>query len=105
VDKGNLTSPLIIYNRSPARAESLEQEICNVVVASAIEEVVSKADIIFTCLTDDAAVKSTLETALKGNVEAYTTHCKIRLSKADGSNHQLLRPSNITNDLHDHATA
>jgi 3-hydroxyisobutyrate dehydrogenase-like beta-hydroxyacid dehydrogenase len=38
-------------------------------VASSIEEVVSKADIIFTCLSDDAAVKSTVETALTGDVK------------------------------------
>jgi 3-hydroxyisobutyrate dehydrogenase-like beta-hydroxyacid dehydrogenase len=68
VKKGNLSSPLIIWNRSPARAEALSAKIGNSTVAPSIEEAVSKADIVFACVVDDAAIKSVFETALKGDV-------------------------------------
>lgn len=38
-------------------------------MASSIDEAVSKADIIFTCVGDDAAINNTIDTALKSNAK------------------------------------
>ncbi|KAL9020826.1 MAG: hypothetical protein Q9185_002010 [Variospora sp. 1 TL-2023] len=56
VKKGNLGSPLILYNRTASRAQQLAQELGNCSVANSPSEAVAGADIIFTCLTDDHAV-------------------------------------------------
>lgn len=71
VEKGNLDTPLIIFNRTQKRADDLSQKLPSgkSTVASSIEEGVSKADIIFTCVGDDAAINDTISTALKGNVK------------------------------------
>lgn len=71
VQKGHLSSPLLIYNRSRSRAMDLSAQIgqSTVVVASSIEEAISKSDIIFLCLGDDAAVQDTFAIAVEGNVE------------------------------------
>jgi len=37
--------------------------------ASSIDEAVSKADIIFTCVGDDAAINNIVDAALKGNIK------------------------------------
>jgi len=67
VEKGNLSQPLIIYNRTQKRAEDLSAKLGSgkTKVASSIEEAVKPAEIIFTCVGDDAAIKDTIETALK----------------------------------------
>ncbi len=71
IKKGDLDKPLIIFNRTVKRADDLNAELpagtCT--VAKDIEEVVSGAEIIFTCLADDAAVKETVATMMKGNVQ------------------------------------
>ncbi|EHY59042.1 hypothetical protein HRR83_001688 [Exophiala dermatitidis] len=64
VEKGNLTNPLIIYNRTTSRAQSLSTQLGHSSVANSPSEAASKADIIFYCLGDDAAVLSTLEQIL-----------------------------------------
>ena len=71
VEKGNLDKPLIIFNRTQKRATDLSTQLPPgaSTVASTLEEAVSKADIIFTCLGDDAAVKDTIANALKVNVK------------------------------------
>jgi len=71
VEKGDLHKPLIIYNRTKKRADDLSQKLTSAksTVASTIEEAVSKSDIIFTCVGDDAAVNETIDSALKGNVK------------------------------------
>lgn len=70
VEKGNLDKPLIIFNRTVKRAEDLNAELPagTSTVAKTIEEAVSGSEIIFTCLADDAAVKETVATMMKGNV-------------------------------------
>ncbi len=70
VEKGDLEKPLIIFNRTESRATDLKTKLPSgkSVVASSLEEAVAKADIIFTCLGDDAAITDTLATALKGDV-------------------------------------
>ena len=71
VEKGDLDKPLIIFNRTQKRATDLNAMLPSgkLVVASSLEEAVSKGDIIFTCLGDDAAIKDTIVTALKGDVK------------------------------------
>ena len=71
VEKGDLSQPLIIFNRTIERAEELKTRLPSgkSSVASSIEDVVSKSDIIFTCLGDDAAIKDTISTATKGDVK------------------------------------
>lgn len=71
VEKGDLDKPLIIFNRTHKRASDLNAKLPSgrSIVASSLDEAVSKADIIFTCLGDDAAIKGIISTALKGNVE------------------------------------
>lgn len=71
VEKGDLDKPLIIFNRTQKRAVDLNAKLPSgkSVVASSLEEAVSKGDIIFTCLGDDAAIKDAIATALKGDVK------------------------------------
>ena len=71
VEKGNLDKPLIIYNRSKNRAADLNVKLPSgrSSVASSLNDAVSKADMIFTCLGDDAAMKDTISTALEGEVK------------------------------------
>jgi 3-hydroxyisobutyrate dehydrogenase-like beta-hydroxyacid dehydrogenase len=70
IEKGNLTSPLVVFNRSIKRAEEFQSTMAQgtVKVASSIAEAVSEADIIFTCLGDDASVRETITAAMKVNV-------------------------------------
>ena len=69
VEKGNLTQPLIVYNRTTQRAHDLSSKIGNSKVAPSISEATSSADIIFYCLGDDKAVASLVEEILKGDVK------------------------------------
>ena len=71
VEKGDLGNPLILFNRTAQKAEDLKAKLPEgkSAVAHSIEKSVSKSDIIFTCLGDDAAITDTITTALKGNVE------------------------------------
>lgn len=71
VEKGQLDKPLIIYNRTKKRSEDLSKSLPSgkSTVASTIEEAVSGADIIFTCVGDDAAITETIDAALKGDTK------------------------------------
>ncbi|KIX02475.1 uncharacterized protein Z518_08416 [Rhinocladiella mackenziei CBS 650.93] len=69
VEKGKLANPLIIYNRTIQRAHDLSAQIGNSTVAPSIPDAVSKADLIFYCLGDDASVISTLEQILETDVQ------------------------------------
>jgi len=71
VEKGDLDKPLIIFNRTQKRATDLNARLPSgkSVVASSLEEAVSKGDIVFTCLGDDAAIQDTIATAVKGDVK------------------------------------
>lgn len=68
--KGDLDKPLIIFNRTEKRATDLSNTLPSgkSVVASSVDDAVSKADIIFMCLGDDAAVNGTIDAALKNDV-------------------------------------
>ncbi len=69
VEKGNLSKPLIIYNRTTRRASDLSSKLSHSSVATSVEDAVSKSDIIFLCLGDDAAVQDTLMQATQGDVK------------------------------------
>jgi 3-hydroxyisobutyrate dehydrogenase-like beta-hydroxyacid dehydrogenase len=69
VSKGNLTHPLIIHNRTTSKAESLSTKIGHSTVSPSVADAVSKSDIIFFCLGDDAAVQSNIDEVLKGSVK------------------------------------
>lgn len=71
VEKGQLDKPVIIYNRTTKRATDLSKSLTSgkSTVAESIDEAVSKSDIIFTCVGDDAAVTDTIDAALKGNTK------------------------------------
>jgi 3-hydroxyisobutyrate dehydrogenase-like beta-hydroxyacid dehydrogenase len=70
VEKGNLSSPLILYNRTIKKAEELSKELGTdkTKVASTIEDAVRDADIIYTCLGSDKAVSDTIASALNVHV-------------------------------------
>jgi len=71
VEKGNLDKPLIIFNRTEKRATDLSKSLPSgkSVVSSSIEDLVSKSDIIFTCVGDDTAINETIDASLKGDVK------------------------------------
>ena len=70
-EKGSFKPPFLIYNRTTKKAEkfaneTLEKGKDKVKVSSSIEECVKESDYIFTCVGDDAAIRETIDTALKG---------------------------------------
>lgn len=68
VAKGNLSSPLILYNRTQSRATDLSRVLAQPTkVASSVAEAVNPSSVIFTCLGDDAAVADTLNQALESS--------------------------------------
>ena len=71
VEKGGLEKPLIIFNRTAKRATEINSKLPTgkSIVAADLDEAVSKADIVFTCLGDDAAIVDTIATATKGDVK------------------------------------
>ncbi|EEA21083.1 hypothetical protein TMatcc_001087 [Talaromyces marneffei ATCC 18224] len=68
VEKGSLSSPILLYNRTFSKAESHALTLGGSSHAKAVRtiaEAVSPSDIIFTCVGDDAAVEEIFNTALK----------------------------------------
>lgn len=82
VEKAKLDQPLILFNRTEQVAVEQSNKLPEgkTEVAESVQDGVSKADIIFTCLSNDAAVESTvaeaLKVSLKGKVivECSTIH-------------------------------
>jgi len=74
VEKGNLDQPLLLFNRSKKRCEDLQQKLWPgaTEIVDSIEAGVSRADVIFMCISDDAAVQATVEAALKVDVTGKT---------------------------------
>lgn len=52
VEKGNLSKPVLIQNRTRARSDKLAESLGNdkVTPVDSVQEAVSKSDIIFSCL-------------------------------------------------------
>ncbi|KAI4108742.1 MAG: hypothetical protein L6R37_000906 [Teloschistes peruensis] len=67
VEKGQLAHPLIISNRTLQRAHDLQSKFPSgkSTVAPNVAEAASRSDIIFTCLSDDAAIKETINSITK----------------------------------------
>jgi len=61
---------LIVYNRTASRADPLKEH--GVMVATTIEEAVSKANIVFSCLANDAVVEETYKKITSLNIEGKT---------------------------------
>lgn len=68
VDKYPLQNPLIIYNRTLDRTKAFAATLPNdkITVATSLEAV-AKADIILTCVADDAAIRSTIDSIISYN--------------------------------------
>jgi len=71
VEKGNLTQPLLLHNRSRQRAVELSQKLPSgkTEVVDTVKDGVSRADVVFICLANDAAVRDTIATALQTDVQ------------------------------------
>lgn len=67
VEKGEFSGPVNVYNRTAARAEQLVATLPKgkAKVVTSIAEVVKGSDIIFSCLSNDAAIEETIDAALK----------------------------------------
>ena len=68
VEKGKLSQPLLVYNRTTSRASALVAKIGHSVLSTSLAELVTKSDIIFYCLGDDAAVLDTVNELLKTTI-------------------------------------
>ncbi|KAE8444007.1 hypothetical protein EG329_001136 [Mollisiaceae sp. DMI_Dod_QoI] len=71
VEKGQLDKPVIIYNRTQKRSEDFSKSLPSgkSTIASSVKDAVEKADIIFTCVGDDAAINETIDAALEVNTK------------------------------------
>jgi len=72
VEKGGLTLPLILYNRTISRAASLSESLggpSKATAVSTISDAIGPADIIFICVGDDPAVESIITSALESDVD------------------------------------
>ncbi|KXT15062.1 hypothetical protein AC579_1499 [Pseudocercospora musae] len=67
VEKGEYSGPVVIYNRTAARAEKLVSTLPEgkAKIVTSIADAVKEADIIFTCVSNDAAIEETIDAALK----------------------------------------
>jgi 3-hydroxyisobutyrate dehydrogenase-like beta-hydroxyacid dehydrogenase len=70
VAKGNLDKPLILYNRTKKRADDLSAALGTdkTEVVETIQDAAKSSDIIFLCLSDDAAVNSAVDAILEQDV-------------------------------------
>ena len=70
-EKGQLGGPLAIYNRSKQRSVDLSASLPSgkSEVAESVEAGVAKADVIFICLANDAAVTETVNSVVKVDVK------------------------------------
>ncbi|OQE38457.1 hypothetical protein PENCOP_c008G07378 [Penicillium coprophilum] len=56
--KGPQTGPLLLYNRTTARATAHASNLPNTKAVTTLAEAVTQSDVIFTCVGDDAALNS-----------------------------------------------
>lgn len=67
--KGNLSCPLILYNRTASRASALATKLGSSTVAATLLDAVNPSDIIFCCLADERAVTEVFDTILENSVQ------------------------------------
>ncbi|KAF2172687.1 hypothetical protein M409DRAFT_62424 [Zasmidium cellare ATCC 36951] len=73
IEKGNLESPLKLYNRTTTRAVALKNEVgSRASIGTSIAETVAGADIIFTSLSNDDTLKETMSQALQSEIVGKT---------------------------------
>lgn len=72
VEKGNLSAPLILYNRTKKRADDLSAQLepGKTKIVSSIDDAVSTADVVFISLGDDKAVVESINSIMKQNVKS-----------------------------------
>lgn len=72
VEKGNLSDPVVIFNRTKKRADDLSAQLGagKAEVASTMDEAASAADIIFMCLGDDKSVTEAIDSMVKQSVKS-----------------------------------
>ncbi|CAI4219876.1 unnamed protein product [Parascedosporium putredinis] len=70
--KGGLPEPVLIYNRTQKRSEDLANSLgpAAVEITTSVEDGVARADVIFTCLADDDAVRGALTSAVANGAAA-----------------------------------
>ncbi|KAI3394196.1 hypothetical protein diail_3151 [Diaporthe ilicicola] len=75
VSHGSLNSPLVLYNRTAQKCRDLASALLpgSTEIASSLKEGISKADVVFSCLSNDAAVESTYQ-AIVSETMAEDTH-------------------------------
>lgn len=64
-----MEKPIILYNRTQSKAEEQSERIGHSIVAQSLAEVISKSDIIWSCLQNETAVAETFEQILSLNVK------------------------------------
>ncbi|KAK3954588.1 6-phosphogluconate dehydrogenase [Pseudoneurospora amorphoporcata] len=71
VEKANLDQPLLIYNRTKQRCIELSEKLPpgKTEIVESVAEGVSKADIIFNILSNDAVVEASIDEILKNDVK------------------------------------
>lgn len=71
VEKGNLDSPLLLYNRSTQKTVDFSRTLPEgkTKVVESIEDGVSKADVILSCIANDEAVQELYATMLKVDIK------------------------------------
>lgn len=74
VSCGRVDSPLILYNRTTEKCHDLASSLPpgSTQIVPSLKEGISKADIIFSCLSNDAAVESTYQTIISDLITAAT---------------------------------
>ena len=64
--------PLLIHNRTLARAEELKERVPDIQIAETLAQVAEQADIIFTCLLNDAVVVQVIDALLSHGLKPGT---------------------------------
>lgn len=69
VSHGSLTSPLILFNRTAKKCRDLASSLppSSTEIVTSLREGISKADIVFSCLSNDTAVESTYQAIVSEN--------------------------------------
>ncbi|KAF2726951.1 6-phosphogluconate dehydrogenase-like protein [Polyplosphaeria fusca] len=68
IAKGNLQTPLILWNRTKERAIELSKRVGNSIVADSLKDTVPRADVLWMCFQDEAAVVEIMDELLTTNV-------------------------------------
>ncbi|KAJ5614083.1 hypothetical protein N7528_007737 [Penicillium herquei] len=73
--KGPLDTPLTVFNRTTSRAEVFASANPNIKVASNLDDAITSSDIIFTCISDDQALRETITASLQNAKNKLFVDC------------------------------